>query len=315
MTAFTIGLVVPTSTDSRRDLELIQHLDEIGVPTVWQTAGPTRPDVMTLYGAAAATTSRVKLGTSIVPTYSRHPAVLATQALVIESMAPGRLRLGVGPSHRPTIEGMLGIPMGKPLAHLREYVTVLRGLLNDGTVDFDGDAYQVHVAQQAGTNPPGTEILISALSEGAFRLAGEISDGGISWLAPVTYLVERALPAITEGATQAGRATPPIVAHVPVAMTTDRSAALAATARDFGGYGRLPFYASMFASAGVPVGPDHQTSPEAIDALVVSGTPGQIRSRLEAILAEGIGEILVSQVPVNDVDAERLELARILAGR
>jgi F420-dependent oxidoreductase-like protein len=315
MAILRAGLVVPTSTESRRDLETIQQLDEIGVPTVWQTAGPTRPDVMTLYGAAAATTSQVRLGTSIVPTYSRHPTVLATQALVIETLAPGRLRLGVGPSHRPMIEGLLGIPMGKPLSHLREYVTVLRSLLDTGGVEFDGESYRVHLAQQAGTTPPGTEILVSALSEGAFRLAGEVSDGGISWLAPINYLVDTALPAITDGAAAAGRPTPPVIAHVPVAMTTDREAALAATARDFGSYGRLPFYANMFAAAGVPAGADNQTSPEAIDALVVSGTPDQVRSRLDAILAEGIGEILVSQVPVADVDAERTELAHLLAGR
>ncbi len=315
MSTLRAGLVVPASTNSRRDLETIAQLDEIGVPTVWQTAGPTRPEVMTLYGSAAATTSRVKLGTSIVPTYTRHPAVLATQALVIESLAPGRLRLGVGPSHRPTIEGMLGIPMGKPLSHLREYVTVLRSLLHTGRVDFDGESYRVHLAQQEGTTPPGTEILVSALSPGAFRLAGEVSDGGISWLAPVRYLVETALPAIAEGAVAASRPAPPVIAHVPVAMTTDREAARAATARDFGSYGRLPYYARMFAAAGVPVGADNQTSPEAVDSLVVSGTPDQIGARLEAIVAEGIGEILVSQVPVTDVEGERVELARVLAGR
>jgi F420-dependent oxidoreductase-like protein len=308
------GLVVPTSTDSGRDLELIQRLDEIGVDTAWQTAGATRPDVMTLYGAAAATTSRIRLGTSIVPTYTRHPAVLATQALVIGSLAPGRLRLGVGPSHRPTIEGSLGIPMGKPLAHLREYVTVLRALLEAGSVDFEGDAFKVHLAHQAGTNPPRPEILVSALSVNAFRLAGQIADGAISWVAPIPYLVETALPALAGAAAESGRIAPPIIAHVPVAVTSDRSAALAATARDFGDYGRLPFYANMFAAAGIPVGDDGRTSPEAIDSLAISGTPDQIRSRIEAFLAEGIGEVLISQVPVRNADAERIELAHILVG-
>jgi F420-dependent oxidoreductase-like protein len=315
MAKIAAGLVVLSSTDSGRDLEVIQRLDEIGVDTVWQTAGATRPDVMTLYGAAAATTSRIRLGTSIVPTYTRHPAVLATQALVIGSLAPGRLRLGVGPSHRPTIEGSLGIPMGRPLEHLREYVTVLRGLLETGRVDFDGEYFTVHLAHQAGTIPPRPEVLVSALSVNAFRLAGEIADGAISWVAPIPYLVHTALPALAGAATKVGRTPPPIIGHVPVAVTTDRANALEATARDFGNYGRLPFYANMFTAAGFPVGADSRTSPEAIDSLAISGTPDQIRSRIEAIVEEGIGEVLVSHVPVRDGDAERIELAHILAGR
>jgi alkanesulfonate monooxygenase SsuD/methylene tetrahydromethanopterin reductase-like flavin-dependent oxidoreductase (luciferase family) len=205
--------------------------------------------------------------------------------------------------------------MGKPLAHLREYVTVLRALLETGSVDFEGDAYAVHLAHQAGTIPPKPEILVSALSVNAFRLAGEIADGAISWVAPIPYLVEMALPTLAEAAAEAGRDVPALIAHVPVAMTADRSAALAATARDFGSYGRLPFYANMFAAAGFPVGEGGRASPEAIESLAVSGTPDQIRSRIEAIVAEGIGEVLVSQVPVKDADAERIELAHILAGR
>ncbi len=98
-------------------------------------------------------------------------------------------------------------------------------------------------------------------------------------------------------------------------MTNDREAAELATARDFGMYGRLPFYANMFAAAGFPVGPDKTTSPEAIRSLTVSGSPDAIRSRLEAILAEGIGEVLVSHVVVNDAAAEPSQLAQVLAGR
>jgi F420-dependent oxidoreductase-like protein len=315
MSTLKAGLAVLPKNDSGHDLEIIQALDEAGVQTVWQTAGPTRPDAVTLYAAAAATTKAVRLGTSIVPTYPRHPSTLATQALVIESLAPGRLRLGLGPSHRPTIEGLLGIPMGKPLAHLREYVAVLRGLLWEGKADVHGEYFDLTLAHQAGTVPPKTEIMISALSANSYRLAGEIADGAISWVSPVPYLVSTALPAIAEGAAAANRPAPPVIAHVPVAVTNDRQAALEATAREFGGYGSLPFYANMFAAAGVPVGPDNRTSPEAVDAMAVSGTPDEIRARLEAILAEGIGELLVTHVVVNDADAERGELAGILAGR
>lgn len=306
------GLVVPTYTDLGKTLEVIRAADESGVGTVWQTVGATRPDAMTTYAAAAVQTERLNLGTSIVPTYPRHPAALASQVLAIESLAPGRLRLGIGPSHRPTIEGQLGIPMGKPLSHLREYLTVLRALLWEGKVDFDGDHYRVHLEFQAGTEPPRTEILTSTLSVNAYRLAGELADGALSWVSPVPYLVETALPALAEGAAQGNRPVPPLIAHVPVAVTSDREAALDATSRDFGLYGRLPFYANMFAAAGVPA-TDNATSSAAIEALAVYGTPDQIAVRLQEILAEGIGEIYVSHVIVGDEAAERAELMRILA--
>jgi F420-dependent oxidoreductase-like protein len=313
MSSFRAGLAVLPSAEPRRDLETIQEIDEIGVQTVWQTAGGTKGDPVTLYAAAAATTKRIRLGTSIIPTYPRHPSALASQALVLGSMSPGRLRLGLGPSHRPTIEGMLGISMGKPLAHLREYVTVLRALLWEGRVDFHGEYFNVTLGLQRGTEPPRTEIPISALSENAFRLAGEIADGAISWVAPVPYLVSTALPAIAEGAAKANRPVPPLVAHVPVAVTSDRAEAVEATAREFADYGELPFYARMFEAAGFPADAAGNAPREAIDSLSVSGTPDQIRARLEAILAEGIGEVLVTHVVVDDAAVEYRELARILA--
>jgi len=68
----------------------------------------------------------------------RHPIVIAQQALAIHDLAPGRLRLGIGPSHRPIIEGSYGLEMPSPLAHLREYITVLRGILNEGHIEHHG---------------------------------------------------------------------------------------------------------------------------------------------------------------------------------
>lgn len=307
------GLVVPTYSDVAQTLDNIRAADEAGVGTVWQTVGATRPDAVTTFAAAAVQTFRVKLGTSIVPTYPRHPAALASQILSVASLAGDRLRLGIGPSHRPTIEGSLGIPMGKPLAHLREYLTILRALLWDGHVAFHGDSYQVELDLQDGTTPPRTEILTSTLSVNAYRLAGELADGALSWVSPVPYLVETALPALAEGASRAGRAAPPLIAHVPVAMTTDRDAALAATTNAFGAYGRLPFYARMFEAAGVPTTDGH-TSPAAIEALAVWGSPDQISNRLADILGEGIGEVYVSHVPVHDEATERGELMAVLAG-
>lgn len=315
MSQLNAGVVLPYDAPSTSLLTWIQEADAAGVPTVWSAVSGVNPDILTVFAAAAATTRSASFGSAVVPVYPRHPASLASQAVAIEGLAPGRLKLGVGPSHKPNIEGALGLQMGKPLHYLREYVAVLRDLLWNGTTRASGKYLNVTLDLPSFQDPPRTPIMISALGEKAFHTAGEIADGAISWIAPVPYLVDTALPAVLAGAESAGRPVPPVVGHVPVAITTDRNAALVAGEATFGGYGAYPNYANMFQAAGFPVESDNKVSDRAIDALVVSGSSDEIRSRLESIQGEGIGELLVSHVIVSDADAERDELNRILAGR
>lgn len=246
MAPLRAGLVIRRPNPAAT-LAAIERAEAGGVSAIWSTVGGVAPDAVTLFAAAAVRTARVTLGTSIVPTYPRHPAALAAQALVIAGLAPGRFRLGVGPSHRPTIEGAFGLPMGTPFDHLREYLTVLRGLLWDVRSDFTGTYYTVHLATPPSITPPRTPLLISALRSNAFRLAGEIADGAISWVCPVPYLIGTALPAMRAGAEATHRPMPPLVGHVPVAMHADRHAVREAARSQLGMYGRLPFYARMFA--------------------------------------------------------------------
>jgi F420-dependent oxidoreductase-like protein len=294
-------------------LDTIVRADSQGLPAVWSTVGGTNPDAVSLFAAAAARTSTIKLGTAIVPTYPRHPFVLASQALVIEALAPGRLRLGIGPSHRPTIEGMFGIQMGKPLDHLREYMTILRSLLWEGAADFSGDYFKVKSQLAPGVTPPKTPLPISALRVGAFRLAGEIADGAISWVCPVPYLINTAKPAMIEGAKGAGRPTPPLIGHVPVALGTDKAAIREAARPQLANYARLPFYAGMFKDAGFPIPSDGVMPDALLDELVVSGTPDEIAARLHEIQDAGVDELLIMRVIVSDEAAEDAALIDLLA--
>ena len=118
--------------------------------------------------AAATKTSTIRLGTSIVPTYPRHPLILAQQALSLYDIAPGRLRLGIGPSHRSIIEDIYGLPQRTPLAHMREYVNVLRAALWEAKVDHHGHFYNVVVTFPRTAQIP---VLISTLGKKAFELA------------------------------------------------------------------------------------------------------------------------------------------------
>lgn len=308
------GLVIPRGSAATL-VEQVTQAERRGVPAVWTTVGGSTADPVTAYAAAAAATTRIRLGTAVVPTYPRHPIALAGQAIALNDLAPGRIRLGVGPSHRPTIEGAFGLPMGKPLAHLREYVTILRALLWQGKVDFTGDYLDVHIALPASVPPPKIPVLISALRTHAYHLAGEITDGAVSWVAPIDYLVETALPALQAGADAAGRSRPPLIAHVPVAVTSDRGAARAAFRTQFPAYARLRFYAAMFAAAGYPVPAAGEMTDELVDVLAVSGTPAEIRARLNSILARGISELMISQVVVANGPAELAALSEIIADR
>ena len=155
-------------------------------------------------------------------------------------------------------------------------------------------------------------LLVSALRANAFHLAGELSDGAISWLCPVPYLLEVALPALRAGAAAAGRPAPPLVAHLSVALGEDRAAVVAAARQTVARYARLPFYARMFADAGFPIA-EPGTVPDAlIESLVIFGDEGTVRDRLVAALVGGLDEILVMLVPVADEAAERSRLMRLI---
>ena len=303
-----VGLVV-AGADSRAVVERIVAAEAAGVPRVWMTQGAAAPDTLSIFAAAAVRTTTIGLGTAIVPTYPRHPITLAQQALTIADLAPGRLRLGVGPSHRPIIEGVYGLSLDAPMAHLREYVAILRDLLHDGKSEHQGEFHRVRATLP---RPSGTPILISALRAGAFQLSGEISDGALSWLCPPAYLLNISLPALQSGAALADRPAPPLVAHVPVALSTDRAAVAVAARKLLGGYARLPFYAGMFADAGFPPAPDGSVPDALIDGLVVSGDEAAIENRLHELLDQGLDELLIMPVPIADETDERERLARLV---
>ena len=124
--------------NAEASLDLMHRAEAVGVHAAWLTTGGTGLDALTLFAAAAVQTDSIVFGTSIVPTYPRHPIVAAQQVQVLDQLAPGRLRLGVGPSHRPTMRSMFGYNLRAPLTNLREYLQILRALLHEGTVDFDG---------------------------------------------------------------------------------------------------------------------------------------------------------------------------------
>jgi len=291
-------------------LAAIERAEQLGIQAAWMTTGGARLDSLTTFAAAALRTQHIFLGTSIVPTFPRHPLVVAQQTQVVAQLAPGRFRLGLGPSHRPTMQAM-GIPLTAPLGHLREYLRICKALLQQAHVDFDGTYYTVHSDLNATSDLP---LYISALRRNAFRLAGELADGAISWVCPLDYLRQTAGPAMRDAAKQAGRPAPRLIAHIPVAMVADRDVMLKVSRPRLENYGRLTFYARMFADAGYPVGENGAVSDELLDHLVVWGDDAEVRSRLNAAFAGGIDELLITLYSADDPANEEARLCRILAG-
>jgi len=266
-------------------------------------------DTLTIFAVAATQTTSVRLGTAIVPVYPRHPMVMAQQAATIDALAPGRLRLGVGTSHRHLMENLYGLAMPSPLAYLREYVEVLRQVLWEGRVDHKGKFFRVSASIP---RPAQVPLLISALGEKAFRLAGEVADGAISWVCPVPYLLNTAMPALRAGAQERNRPAPPLVAHILVAMSTDEAAVQAAVAKRVSFYTKAPFYVNMFTAAGFPVGENGHGVGALVKALVVAGNEAQVETRLRELLASGLDELMLMLVPVADEASERARLIRVI---
>ena len=159
-----IGLVV-SGTDTKEVVATIVAVEAAGVQQIWMTQSTPLPDTLTTFAAAAMQTQHIRMGTAIVPTYPRHPLALAQQVLALHDLSPERIQLGIGPSHRPVIEGVYGLAMPTPMEHLREYVGILRAILWDGKIDHTGRFYTI---KTSFPRTPQTPILVSALREGAY---------------------------------------------------------------------------------------------------------------------------------------------------
>ena len=305
-----IGVVV-SAADSTGILAGIERAEHLGIPAAWLTTGGVGLDALTVYAAAAVRTSRIRLGTSITPTFPRHPLVVAQQVQVLAQLAPGRFRLGLGPSHRPSVEAMYGFDFRAPLGHLREYVQIVKTVLQRGTVDFDGRYYHAHGQIRTPVDVP---VMASALQRKSFEFCGAEADGAISWVCPGVYLRDVALPAMRAGAEGAGRPVPPLMAHAPVCVHEKPDEVRDAARQQLANYVRLPFYVQMLTAAGFPEASTGAWSDAMIETVVLSGDESRVADRLHELFSFGATEILVSPLVVgSDREASLERTLRLVA--
>jgi F420-dependent oxidoreductase-like protein len=285
-----LGLFVgalPTGKTVYDQVADIVEAERRGFDSYWY-AQTGETDVLTTLALAGRETERIELATGVVPTYTRHPNVMAQQAATVNQATGGRLALGIGPSHRPVIEG-LGLQYDRPAQQLREYVEILRALNTEGQVQYEGEYYRLS-ARIGLVDAQPYPILISALAPLMLKAAGEVADGTITWMAGVTALRQHVVPRITEAASKAGRPAPRVVAGIPVAVHDDAEAARRTAGETFQVYGRLENYRRVL-DRGEMGGP--------ADVAVV-GTENEVAEQLAAYAAAGVTDVGAAAYPVGD---------------
>ncbi|MDP9238400.1 MAG: TIGR03564 family F420-dependent LLM class oxidoreductase [Chloroflexota bacterium] len=258
-------------------------------------------DAMTVIAIAGGQTSRIEMGTSVVPTYARHPFVMAQQAMTVQAATGSRFVLGIGLSHQPVIEGMWGMSYEHPARHMKEYLSVLLPLVREGRVSFSGDVYRTAGAIRVPDMKP-LPVMIAALAPRMLRLAGEMTDGTVTWMTGVKTIENHVVPSIHAAAKAAGRPDPRVAVGLPVCVSEDVAAAREVAAKAFQIYGQLPNYRRMLDKEGAG-GP--------ADVAIV-GNEGQVERQIRAVASAGATDFFAPMFPVGADAAASLARTRAL---
>jgi len=275
-----------------------------GFAAVWvaQTFGL---DALTALALAGSQVPDIELATGVVPTFPRHPGMLAGQALTVQAATGNRLTLGIGLSHRPVVEGMWGYPWDKPARHLREYLEALVPALRGETLAYRGETItsigQIGVAGVAA--PP---VLVAALGEQTLRITGRLADGTVTWMVGLRTLADHTVPILTGAAEAAGRPAPRVAVGLPICVTADVDAARARANKSFAIYGQLPSYRAMLDREGAANPGD----------VAILGDEDAVRAGVTAIADAGGTDFAASVFGSPEEQARTTDLlAEMAAGR
>src|SRR4051812_36939032 len=311
------GCFVSVGRSFDQAVERVKLAESLGYDSVYctQTAGRDALTVMTAYALA---TSRIRVGTGVVPIYTRTPATMAQTAATIAELSGERFNLGLGVSHRPVVEGWYGQTIDKPVAEMKEYVAIVRAIVN-GEPPPEGNKWHTGF-QLAGVGPfPNQPIYGAALSPAMLRAVGETCDGVILWLCTPDYIRDVVVPEIATGRERAGRSADgfDVVAAVPAACTDDRDVAYAAMRRDLLVYFGLPFYRAMIersgfsddiaafddaAGAGDPEAMQAAIGDEFLAHLTAVGSEDDVRAGVQRYLDAGTPSPCVGPIPGTDFE-------------
>ena len=245
-----ISAFISPGKDLSKTVDRVALADRLGYEAAYTTHIAGR-DSLTVLMAYAARSERIKLGTGVVPIFSRTPATMAQTAATIDEYSGGRMVLGLGVSHRVTVENWHGQKITKPVTQMREYVAGVRAML-EGREPPDSEFFPTKFQFMGYSARPELPIYVAALSPNMIRLAGEVADGVMLWLCCPSYIESTVIPALREGVEASGRSFDDfdVVAAVPTALTDDPEAARATLRQDLIPYASLPFYRAMLEASG-----------------------------------------------------------------
>ncbi len=313
-----LGTFISAGRSLQTAIDRVRLAESLGYDSTYVTHIAGR-DSLTVLATYAAHTERIRLGTGVLPIYSRTPAATAQTAATIDEASGGRMVLGVGVSHQVTVEAWYGQSIDKPVAEMREYVGAMRAMFH-GEDPPKGEKWPTKFRFMGYDVRPELPIYIAALSPNMLQLAGEIGDGVLLWLCDPPYVRDVVIPEVTKGRERAGKTLAgfDIVPAVPAAVTADRQATLDRMRGDLVTYLSLPFYRSMLErsgfeteiagfDAGMAAGDVERAkaamSEPMLDSLGGFGGADEVRGAITRYLDAGATSPGVSPVPTADFDA------------
>ena len=264
--------------------------ERLGYESVWVTQLPDARDAALVLAAYAAATQWVRLGMAVVPIYTRHPTAMAQMAATLDEMSSGRFILGLGVSHKVTVESMWGLKLERPVEAMREYVAIVRASLREGSASFEGKQFSATWSYSA---PRRSELplMISALSPHMLELSGEIADGVVlGWCSP-RYISEVVMPHVAAGREKAGKSMEgfEVVAVISACLTSDRASGLDVFRKSADRYASLPFYRRVMDASGFAEDLAAGTvTDEMLDELGAVGDESQVRASISRFREAGV---------------------------
>jgi F420-dependent oxidoreductase-like protein len=261
-----------------------------GFTSLWYASVVTG-DPLVAIAIAGRETSRIELGTAVLQTYPCHPLLQANRAAsVVDAMGRPGFTLGIGPSHEPMIRDVYGLQYDHPGRSTEEYVRILSTLLRGEALDFDGRDWAVHSTGRLARPLHPVPVLVAALGPRLLRIAGELAEGTVLWMAPPRAIESHIAPRVHAAATSAGRPAPRIVAGLPVAVHDNEAEARSAAVASSTAYAGMANYQRILDIGGA-------TSPA--DAAIVGGEKS-VHAQLQGLLDAGATDIWAAVFPVGD---------------
>lgn len=307
----------PEVRELERALSLIERAEDLGFHSAMLGCGH-HMDPLIVFALAAQRTEHLLLTTNIMPTYTRHPLVMAMQASTTQSALGGRLRLGLGPGHASIIQESFGLPFERLIRHTTEYFQILRDCFERGHSSFQGEMFRVD--WQVDVEAPAIPVYLASLGVQMCRTAGRHADGVLPWLAPPAYVRDTIVPTLRASAEAAKRSVPPVVMIMPCILSTNREEVRAGVHSYLALYPRLEAYASLLQRCGVPDAEraleDGWTDPM-IDAVVPHGDQAALAASMQAYEEAGVAEMAFLPVgvgadPTSSVDRTWDALAELI---